>query len=75
MSIFRRRHPADVADLGHLRTELAREQAHSAALARQLADLREENRHLLEGRDHWRGEARRQIADNVNLRAQRRTAS
>lgn len=63
-----RRHPANTADLAHLQTELDHERAHSADLARQLAELREDNRHLVEGRDHWRGEARRHVAEVIALR-------
>jgi len=70
--ILRRRQPGDTADLAHLEAELDHERKHSAALARANADLHELNRHLVEGRDHWRGEARRHLADLTNLRAEMR---
>lgn len=65
----------DTADLAHLQAELDHERAHSADLARQLAELRESFRAVVDGRDHWRGVARRWSAEVVNLKAEMRRAA
>jgi hypothetical protein len=71
---WRPRHPADVADLSTLQHLLDSERRHSADLARQLSDVIETNRHLVESVDHWRGVARDKIAEVVNLRGTKRAS-
>jgi predicted nucleic acid-binding Zn-ribbon protein len=72
MRLRSRRHPADVADLSSLQHKLEQERAHSAHLARQLAEAHETARHLVEGQDHYRGRCRELVAEVVSLKAELR---
>lgn len=72
LSLHRRRPAVDTVE--SLRHQLDQERAHSAHLALRVAEQDETIRHLVEGRDHYRGQARDLVGQVVNLRAQVRAA-